>query len=919
MNFVHLRDGLFWAQRFTGWILLLAASSILALGADPPEAEQAYQAALTSFQLKFFERAGKELAEFVEKFPSSPKVPEAILLQARSLFELKEFLAVVNLLNRRMDAAGPLKDHFLLWLAEAELSGQSYPSAAKRYQELLSTFTNSTVRLQASYGQAWAHFKMRDEARTIQLLSDPNGDFQRAAQASTNDALVVEGHLLLAEANSNKKEYRTAEQILTELAVRNPAPELDWRRQYLLSLNALADQRPEDALKTATNLVALASNTNLLNRPVLHANSLMLLADIQDDKNPAAAIKTYGQITELNGIPASQTQQALLKIIDLLVSQNQFTNAVLRLQNLLSQTNQTTPVDLIYLTMGDLYLKQYFGPSGPTTTSQSRTNLALTNLLYRAKANYDLVISGPTNGIHLAKAHLNRAWCLWEEAMLTGAQNKFRESQAAFQVAAERSIAPEDQAIAHFKLADCQFQQRDFTNAVGNYRLLIDRHGDVPGVKTKWFDQALYQIIRASLENSDTASARSALDQIVDGSPSGELAARSVLNYAAALLNRGEPSEARVARDALHSFQKRAAKSVWLPEVHLAIARSFVVETNWPAAIGEYERWLARFTNHTAYPQAEFDKARAYYRAGHETNALSSFTNFVARFATHPLAPLAQLWLGDYFYNKQEFRTAEENYQILLRPTNAVPARLRYEASLRAAQAALLRSESSQARGYLTNLINTLDRDTNRPADIEVKAWFVLGDAFLNDAQATGPTNRLESFEKALAPFERIVTLHSTNQMAPRALAKLGDCNLQLASLHTNRYEMAITNYYQAMISPLADVSTRSQAEIGLGIAREKLAELKLPGEQKRLRELALENYLNVLLGTRIARPKGEFADPFWVSQAGQLAGKLAESLRMIPQAIEVYERLLKEFPQLRKSQPYLARKLAELKQSQAK
>ncbi|MBI2947217.1 MAG: tetratricopeptide repeat protein [Verrucomicrobia bacterium] len=902
-------------------VLLVAASAALAFAQETPEMDQVYQAALKSFQDGFLDRAGREFAEFADKFPNSAKSAEAILLQAQCLFALKDFKSVVALLTARLGRAGELTDQYRFWLAEAEFYNQRYEAAAKAYETLLAASTNASIRLPASYGEAWAYFKLGDFDRTIKLLSDPARAFQQATLQSTNEALVVRGYLLLGESYSKNKNFRRAQQVLTDLASRRLTPELDWDRLHLLALNALADQRPDDALSAATNLVALASNTNRLNKPVLHANSLMLLADIQRDKNPDAALAAYEQLTALERIPASQKQQALLRIIDLLVGQNRFTNAVARLEILLTQTNLDTPPDLVRLTMGELHLKQFYAAAGSPADERSRTNLALTNLLSQARKQF-VLITETTNRLRAAKAYLNRGWCSWEEALLLSATNKFAESQADFRAAAEMLPESEDQAIARFKLADCQFQLKDYTNAVTNYRLVIDRYRDLPEVRTKWFDQAYYQMIRARLEHGDFARARDDLNQLLEAFPTSEFSARSVLNFAAELLERGRPAEAREARDALLHFQKKVTRSPWLPEAQLAIARSYVIENQWTAAIGEYDHWLAQYPTHASRPQATFDKALTYFRAGSDTNALVLFTNFVAQFPTNHLARWAQFWLGDYYYNQQNYTNAESHYQLLWNNTTNAP-HLRYQAGLRAARAALLRDKPSDASQYLTNLLSTLDRDTNRPAAVEVEAYLLLADVALKDVSATTLTNSLRRFENALVPLGRIISFYPTNPLAPVARAKMADCYLQLAGLDPAQaavyYSMAMTNYFGAMekTSP-AEVAMRSQAEVGFAIALEKFAHLRPLAEQKPLLNRALDHFLNVAYGKVVVTAGGK-PDPFWMAKARQEAGRLAESMDLTGATANVLQRLFRDFPQWQKLQPNLVRKLQELKNAESK
>ena len=60
----------------------------------------------------------------------------------------------------------------------------------------------------------------------------------------------------------------------------------------------------------------------------------------------------------------------------------------------------------------------------------------------------------------------------------------------------------------------------------------------------------------------------------------------------------------------------------------------------------------------------------------------------------------------------------------------------------------------------------------------------------------------------------------------------------------------------------------RSQAQIGIGIALEKMAALAAGADQTALLQLALDNYLDVFDSRKNLRD-GETADPFWVKKAG--------------------------------------------------
>ena len=156
-----------------------------------------------------------------------------------------------------------------------------------------------------------------------------------------------------------------------------------------------------------------------------------------------------------------------------------------------------------------------------------------------------------------------------------------------------------------------------------------------------------------------------------------------------------------------------------------------------------------RFPSHPALARAEFYRALANYRTGLETNALSLFTNFVARFSTNDLAPLAQYWVADCYRRLEDFKSAEENYQLLFQKWP--PSDLTYKARLMAGRAAVARQGYADAIQYFTNLTF----DLNCPPGLKAQALFEYGDA----------TARLESADtnKPLANFEEAIRISANS------------------------------------------------------------------------------------------------------------------------------------------------------------
>ena len=182
--------------------------------------------------------------------------------------------------------------------------------------------------------------------------------------------------------------------------------------------------------------------------------------------------------------------------------------------------------------------------------------------------------------------------------------------------------------------------------------------------------------------------------------------------------------------------------------------------------------------------------------------------------------------------------------------------------------------------------------------DLVARAYFALADCLMS--QAAISTNAFAKYAEAGKAYQNITFLYGTNPVAPKAWGNLGNCLLQLAQQQQDgtTYQQATNAYHQAMAHPLATVSDRSRAEVGLAITLRKMAEsYASPKERQPVFDLAQWHFLRVLYEKNVSNT--EFPDRFWQRVAGLESGRLAESISDWPAAIGVYERLKQVLPQL--------------------
>jgi TolA-binding protein len=834
---------------------------------------RAYAAALGAFQDAMWSRAETEFAQFTQKYPKSDRVAEAVLLQAEAEFKQEKFPQAIALLKTRKAEAGNLADQYVYWIGEAQFQNGHFSAAAETFVSLTRDFPESSLRLRVVVEAAAALAQTNEWPQVVSLLEETNSVFQRAVQMDSGNELVSRGQLLLARAKFAQNDFTGAAAVLGSLNSQTLQPELDWQRTYLLYQVKLAAGDTNAALAVTTNLVQIALSEK---DDVLQAEGVALRAGVLEQLGQkSGAIAAYQEILALNA-PVERQRQAILKITELAIALGRFSDAEESLQKFPAQFPNSPVTDLALLTLGELHLKDY---------AASLSAGAATNHLQAAQARFDQFLAAFTNSPLAGRAYLDRGWCLW----LAG---KIPESFDAFKAAAQRLPPSEDRAAARFKMGDALFAQKYFADALGNYRAVIDDFANFPTVVQALGDRALYQSLRANLELKNVAGASNAMARILKLYPASDLNGASLLLVGEGLADSRQPAAARAL---FEKFQAQAPHSPLQPQVELAIARTYEQEQNWPAAIGKYSDWLNDFPTNALRPQADYALAQANFRAGNETNAFARFTNFVAQFPTNDLAPLAQWWVADHFFRAGDFVDAEKNYQLFFQnfPTND----LVYQARMMAGCAAMGRLGYSDAIRYFTSLTG----DTNCPPDLAAKALFAYGSALMQGG-ATDTNSPSANFELATNVFGRICQLYPTNELGALAWGEIGDCDLQLAA-----YDAATNAYTQVIASPFANISARSQAQIGLGIALEKKAAQVEGSDQKALLELAKNNYVDVLFTKNLR--DDETADLFWVKKAGLQAATAAETLGEWEQAADIYTELKTWLPQLSDS---LDKKIAE-------
>ena len=862
------------------WSILGWLVGLLAFSAAGAAETDLFRAASKAFQDGFYRRAAVKYATLVEAYPQSPKAAEAVLLQAQCLYKAGSYDEVVALLGTKVEGDAALVDRYLYWLGHARYAKGGFALAADTFGGLVSRFPDSPLALEAAYWQSKSLSRLGNYEQVVEVLQSPEG-FRRLARLRPNDELVPKSLLILGEALLNTKQYQAWLPVRDELSRRNLDPELNWQWEHLNCRNYLADGSLEAARQSAANLVRLAEATK---DPRLEAESKLLLGEAHESLGQNAEAMEAYRYCLAERIPAEYRKRALEKVISLELLASESVSAIERLSGVIATNAPDKLTRLSRLALGELLLDQ--------AARMARTNAsvlelsAATNLLSRARAQFDHLLSESTNQVLLGEAHLRKG----ETFALAGMVG---ESASEFNAALGSAGDPQLESRVRFKLGDALYRKGDYASALTNYQKVVLLLEDDEGVDSDIAVRSFYQQALAGVAAGELEAARAALDRLLEGDPTGELTYRAMLAVGEALMRDGLSLQTRKEAQDLLTQEASSAAEALKPDLRLLIAQTHAMEGDWETAANAYEAWLQQNTNHARRVEAQFDLGWLRYKAGNEDVAYGIYTNFVVAHKTDPLAARAHNWLGNYYVRKgADFADqAEKQFLMVFTSTNWPPSELTYRAQLMAGRMAVERQGWQEARDYFTRLINK----EQVPSSIRVDAFFALGD-LTRVEQVTADASPTERFEKAINIYSKIVQEHSESPKRVRALGEIANCHwtLALTTRNPERLRMAGEAYQKVVQWPAPDAAARSQAKVGLGNVR--AAQARQQGNDEALLEEAINHYQDLVYGDDFYRD-GELPDPFWVQRAGLEAGRLLEELGRRGQAVKLYQRLNELIP----------------------
>jgi TolA-binding protein len=400
-----------------------------------PEERLAFEAAVRTLESGFAEKAAADFAQFIQHFPQSPLAAQAILLEGRARSQAGQLDAAAEGLGRRIDGLGGLKDQAYYLLGDVNLRRERFDEAAQAFRRVAADTPESPLAFKAAFSEALAVFRAGKYAQASDLLSHESEHFSRHSARQPEHELIP-GKLLLAEAQLRANRAAAAQVTLDALAKASLSPAQAWEHAWLVTSLGLTNRQLDAAVVSSSNLLALATSAQSAD---LIARSHAFKGDILRQ-----AGRTREAFSALTNNLAAETppewrRDAVLAIVELPLNSPQVPPAIELLSRLTAGPPSDPTVTATRVVVAELQLQRHF--EGPEPGS--------TNGLAEARQLLQSVLSNKPPARLEGRAWFNLGWAELARRDLAAATSAFEH--------ASRLLAPSAlQALAFFKLADCQ-------------------------------------------------------------------------------------------------------------------------------------------------------------------------------------------------------------------------------------------------------------------------------------------------------------------------------------------------------------------------------------------------------------------------------------------------------------------------------
>jgi TolA-binding protein len=448
------------------------------------------------------------------------------------------------------------------------------------------------------------------------------------------------------------------------------------------------------------------------------------------------------------------------------------------------------------------------------------------------------------------------------EGLVEYAQLQFEDrhfEEAAQTLDAARSLSPEPELAERIDLlaGRADYAAQHFEAAAQKFQRVAQSSSAL--AQTARFDASL-----AWLQADNPAQFASASQELKKSGADEETRGDLLLEQGLVQAGRGEGQAADSLRNFLRDFPKHSrASEAWVALAELAFHSR-------PPRLEEARQNLARAAEGQPTPAA---RERADYLmiwleeagpAPNEEKVIALANEFISKHESSLLLPEVRLKLGESYYRRQDFASAQTQFEILAQKNPNSPAA--EKAQFFAAQSAM----QSMGTAALDHALVLFDSVVKRNGELK---WAARNEQAVIERKLGKP-------QEAMTLYDEVLKGQANPAEQREALCGKGDILYELGAQDRENYRRAIDLYNQLAGQPEASAHWRNQALFKKGMCLEKLEQ---PAE-------ALATFYQIIEEQVRPDRRREF---FWFYKAGFNAARLLEEQSKWQPAAAIYEKLV--------------------------
>lgn len=695
--------------------------ALLFVAATSMEENRQFRVAEAAFNDKLYDVATRQLQEFLEKYPQSPRTGNALYLLGRTELNLNDWETAIRTLQTAL-AKWPDKraDGVVFWLGESHSWGGEFAAAEARYVEVIEKYPWSPLVPMAWYELAAAQFRQGQFDATATSLD-------KLAHIRPPDELALDADLLRGQLLLARQDYTKADAALEAVARKaGNANRAFYRANYWLGTSlARRQQFPAALARYAVVTDAFKAKPNQPVDAQLAGEAWFAAGWAHWNAGEFAAAGEAFKTAFATATRRELKRDALLKVAECAAWSGQPGDSVTGLKDFLTTHPGDPLADAAQLAIGDLLFNK--GDNAAALTEYAKFLTTYTNSSLRVRA-------GTQAG-----------WCAWQLKQFPAALEYF---QKALPLVKDDATAAE----VEFKIADVHFALGQFKEAAGDLQRLLAEHP-----RTAAFDRALFQLGEAERRTGNAGAAVQAFASLAKNYPQSELAPQAQYSLGELLVAERQEDAARAA---FATVVSNFPATVWASNAVLAVGESFAREGRPDAAIAEFDKLTAAGLDSELAQQAFY--SRGWINPREKT--LAEFSEFLK---AHPQAKLAadiQYWIADEYLRQRDYLKAQAQFQLLAEtyPASHVADAAQYFAG----RAAYGRQDFETAIKLYESLVKKFPQSSWR-----CYARFGQGDAL----------SELGKFDDALLVFEALIKEFPDCPLIGEAWGRKGDCQYSLS------------------------------------------------------------------------------------------------------------------------------------------